>query len=193
MKSIILKAVACVAVAAGSSLVHSVENDHLYPNITDFELPYINYRMASSAQVSALKGQKEAGASDETLRADISIVSVGLKKERVDNRYSFIDIGYGTTSNGELDYTNSAIEIQNLYSFRYGEGRHIGRKGSMDWNIYVAAESADLQLGFETKSQIGAGIGGELAYSITSFFDIKGGLHATNIYQGLFVGFDINF
>lgn len=171
----------------------SYENDHLHPNITDFELPYINYRIAHSAQISALKGQKEAGSSDSSLRADVAVIAFGLKKERVDNRYSYIDFGYGRSSGGELDYTNSEIEIKNLYSFRYGEGRHIGRTGSIDWNIYLSVESADIQLGFETKSEIGAGIGGELAYSVTSFFDIKTTIHASTLYQGLFVGADLNF
>jgi hypothetical protein len=168
-------------------------NDHLTPDITDFSNPYVAFRSAYSAQIVALKGQKSAGDKEQSLRTQMNQVVVGFKKERVDNRYSIIGFGYATSKNGELDYTDSEIIVQNHYQFKYGEGRHVGQSGKIDWNIFIAIEAGDYQLGFETKSELGLGLGGEMMYSVTSFLDLGAQLNVSTQIQSLALGIDINF
>lgn len=171
----------------------SFASDHLTPDITDFDNPYVGYRSAYSAQILSIKGKKSAGSKPVSLRTELNQVLVGLKKERVDNRYSLIGFSYAQSNSGELDYTNSEIIVQNHYSFRYGEGRHIGKTGNIDWNIHIAIEAGDYQLGFDTKSDIGLGLGAELMYSLTSWLDIGAQLSISNQIQSLSLGGDINF
>lgn len=168
-------------------------NDHLNPDITDLDNLYVGLRLAYSAQIMALQGKKSAGSDEEPLRAELNQLVVGLKKERVDNRYSLIGFGYATSTNGELDYTNSEIIVQNYYQLKYGEGRHVGSSGNIDWNIFIAVEAGDYQLGFETTSEIGIGLGGEIMYSATSFLDLGAQINVSTQVRSISAAIDINF
>jgi hypothetical protein len=169
------------------------DNDHLLPDITGFENLFVAYRYAGSASITSLKGQKEAGGKEQALRAVLHSYRVGFKKERVDNRYSLVSFTYTTSEGGETDYTNSPITIDNMYSIKYGEGRHIGKKANMDWNIFISLDSADMSLGFESTTEIGVGIGAELAYSVTSWIDLNAEVNVNSIYNSISLGGDINF
>jgi hypothetical protein len=180
-------------VAAVSMPNVATANDHLLPDITGYENFFIAYRYAGAASITALKGKKEAGGKDQALRTVLHSYRAGFKRERVDNRYSLISFTYTTSEGGETDYTNSPITVNNMYSIRYGEGRHIGRSGNMDWNIFGTLDSVDISLGFESTTEIGAGLGAELAYSMTSWLDLNAELNMNSLYNSISIGGDINF
>lgn len=192
MKSTVLKLVtACVGFVGLAGAATATANDHKFPDITGYEKPFVMYQKLPSASSGFVKMVGADGKRDDV---DLSVerYTVGLMRERYDNKYAYIGI-FGATGEGDdvSLTTGKKAKLSDQVGFVYGNGVHLS--DFVDWSLYLEISSGKMSADSKSRNEVGVGLGTELNIGIGQYVDIGLLVHASVHYIGTGVGLKINF
>lgn len=157
-------------VALGLSLSYQAEANS---GITGYETFFINHQRMASASSSLLKVRDSDGERSD-LSLSIERTTVGLQRERYDNKFAYFGAFYASGS-GDRDSSTitdgNGIEtvvmgdrqrLNEQIGIVYGSGIHVSDK--VDWSLFVDASTGKVSADGKSKNQIGIGIGTDLSY-----------------------------
>lgn len=170
----------------------SFANDHTFPDITGYEKPYIGYARYPGAKGMLIKGLQDDGKRD-TVGLGVERLTLGLKRERYDNKYSMIAIFGAQSWRGDksLVAPYSEAELNDEIGVLYGSGIHLSN--AADWNIFIEASSAEMVVDNKRKTELGVGLGSEILVSLHRRLDVGVQVLISSQYAAGGLAINVNF
>lgn len=160
-------------------------------DITDYEQVFVGYDRFPAAQSQLLKAVQKDG-KREAANLTVERFLIGARRERYDNKYSYIAGYYAESKSGEKSIVDgSEAELSDQYGFIYGSGVHISE--SVDWSLFVEVSTGKMTVDGESESNVGVGLGTELLFGITNHFDIGMSVLVSRHYNTGGLSLKINF
>lgn len=154
---------------------------HVYPNITGFSNPIIQYTRYPNASLGLKKAQASDG-SDYKPRVDVREISFGMMRERYDNNFSAVSIFLAQSASGEpSDQSNRSAALDGYYGLSYATGAH---EGLIDWSFSFDIGSGSATIDGDTEDSIGVGIGFDAAAALHKAFDVGVSIQVSRHYEG---------
>lgn len=166
-------------------------NDHLYPDITDYEKPWISISRFPAAQSTLIKARQGSGKKD-VANLRVERYSVGLTRERYDDKYATVSIFYAESKSGEASIiTDEEAKLSEQLGFSYASGVHMS--GHLDWFLSIEISSGKMEVDEEKKNDVGIGMGTGLMIGMGQHLDIGVSLLATSHYNAGGLSLKANF
>lgn len=143
------------------------------PNITDYEIPYIEYTKYPNASIMTTKGITASGEKErKTFQAER--IEIGVLKERYDNKYAGFGFFLGASKKGEESKLPGAGEakLTNQVGIAYTSGIHLS--SYVNWSLGIEASSATIKVDGKKENDVGMGL--ETSLSITPIQEVELGL-----------------
>jgi hypothetical protein len=173
----------------------AVGSGHDYPDITDYEKPFIGYQSFPSATSLMRKGLKSEGSTKKSgVSIDIERVTIGLKRERYDNKFAYVALVLGESKGGEDSLASVGdfeAELNHEAGLIYGSGIHLSKK--LDWSLYMSISSAKMTVDNESKEGTGFGLGTEFLIGFSRYLDVGLNVQYSRHYYGGGLSANINF
>ncbi len=173
----------------------AVANDHLYPDITGYEKPYIGYQVFPSVKSELRKGITETDSIEESaVNLRVERLILGLKKERYDNKYAYVALMVAESKSGEssLDSVGQfEAELNHEVAFIYGSGIHL--TPNLDWNLFIALTTAKMTVDNKSDEATGAELGSEILIGMHRHVDLGLNIQYSSHYHGGGIALNVNF
>lgn len=181
-----------IAVMAGAVFSVAVcADDHVFPDITDYEKPFIGYLRMPAAQSQLLKAVQADG-QREAANMQIDRYTVGLMRERYDNKFAYIGLFYAESGSGDESLLNGEqAKLDEQYGFVYGSGLHLSDR--LEWSLFIEASNGKVTVDGFSKSDVGIGMGTELLVSPSQYLDFGLNILVSRHYNGGGLALKVNF
>ena len=186
MKTPTLISMICLGLAPGVK----AGQDHILPNITGYERPYISYQLMGYAQTQLLK-ERQLDGSKEPAGISVQRVVGGVMRERYDNKFSYIQGFYAdsvASESGPVSRRRASLNQQ--FGIAYGSGVHLS--DNVDWSLFLEASTGQLEVDYSRRYDVGIGIGTQVTVGLGRYIDVGGMLLFSRHYSGVGATVSIN-
>lgn len=153
------------------------------PNITGYEIPFIQYSKMNNAETVSVKGLSTTG-KKETKSLSIERIDLGMFRERYDNKFSEFSLFYAESDEGEVSALPGIgdAELSKQIGISYSSGLHLSN--TVDWALTIDTSTATLKVDGVKENKLGMGISTRLVYVPIQYFEIGFKLSHSSHYSG---------
>jgi hypothetical protein len=167
-----------------------LKNHHLYPNITGFDNPIIQYTQYGQSTLGIEKATTSDGSKYKPSVA-VSEIMVGVMRERYDNYFSYIGVFSASSQSGQASKIpgEPEAELSNYLGLTYGTGSHAGM---LDWSLSFEGGTGQVVVDGSKKNAIGVGLGFDVAVALHPMVDVGASINVNRHYSGAGIFIKLN-
>ncbi len=152
-------------------------------DITDYEIPFVQYSKFPNASLTSSKGLSASGGSE---RKSVSLVryDIGVYRERYDNKFSEFSIFFGESKSGDPSFAvgGQDASISDLAGLTYASGIHISNH--VNWALSMSLATSKTTIDNDSETEIGIGIGTRLTIIPINHLEIGLEITTSSQYSG---------